>query len=611
MIIPILLDTRPAWHATLGAPHSLLLAPWGASSLARRLCDRLVPVSEQVYILPAFEPDDAYRAAIRAELGQRAALLSCSRLLECALRYEPSDRFLLVDAGCFADAGVDFRALAQQASETSQVLHVVALHVEQDGAREYVHLGPDGTVRSIQRYYDGVTRLRSRGVCCTVLPCATLRGREPEPIRSLLALRQALARDGVPSRDWVLEATALDLHRPDGLYALAEHATMILATRRDGVALRELEPGVLVDPQAHVDPGARLRGPIIVQRGATISGSATVIGPALIGAQARVGHGAIVAQSLVLPRTVVRRGEVLRHTVAGPRGRIAIDGAGGDDLRAMFQPPGLVLDASAPVEPTRRRRRRQVYLAVKRTFDTLFAALGLVVLSPLLLLTGLLVKLTSRGPVLFGHLREGLGGRPFRCWKFRTMVQDADRMQRRLYEQSMVDGPQFKLPADPRVTPLGRILRLTNIDELPQLINVVLGQMSLVGPRPSPFRENQICVPWRRARLSVRPGITGLWQVCRHERSAGDFHQWIYYDMLYIRHMSLWLDLKILLATLLTGGGRFSVPLTWLIPARKLREDADVEMLTGMIRRADESSTSAPDQHPEPIEPQVISTCSS
>jgi hypothetical protein len=113
---------------------------------------------------------------------------------------------------------------------------------------------------------------------------------------------------------------------------------------------------------------------------------------------------------------------------------------------------------------------------------------------------------------------------------------------------------------------------VSNVDELPQLAHVVLGQMSLIGPRPSPFRENQICVPWREARLAVRPGITGLWQLCRRERSAGDFHQWIHYDMLYVRHLSLWLDVKIFLATLLTAAGRWCVPVTRLIPARKLRE---------------------------------------
>jgi len=101
---------------------------------------------------------------------------------------------------------------------------------------------------------------------------------------------------------------------------------------------------------------------------------------------------------------------------------------------------------------------------------------------------------------------------------------------------------------------------------LPQLFNVLVGHMSLVGPRPSPFRENQICVPWRRARLSVRPGITGLWQVCRDERTHGDFHQWIFYDITYVRHLSIWLDAKILIATLLTLGGRRSIPLSWVLP---------------------------------------------
>lgn len=212
-------------------------------------------------------------------------------------------------------------------------------------------------------------------------------------------------------------------------------------------------------------------------------------------------------------------------------------------------------------------------MRIKRVCEGAVAAVALLVLSPLLLVTAVLVKLTSRGPVFFLHEREGRDGRVFRCCKFRTMVTGAHSMQRALYARNQVDGPQFKLANDPRVTWLGAWLRTTNIDELPQLWNVVCGQMSLIGPRPSPFRENQICVAWRAARLSVRPGITGLWQICRHERSAGDFHQWIFYDILYVRHMSLLLDLKILLATLFTFGGRWSVPLQWMIPAQAWRDD--------------------------------------
>jgi lipopolysaccharide/colanic/teichoic acid biosynthesis glycosyltransferase len=209
---------------------------------------------------------------------------------------------------------------------------------------------------------------------------------------------------------------------------------------------------------------------------------------------------------------------------------------------------------------------------VKRVLDATAAALGLVLLSPLGLLIALLVKFESRGSVFYSHLREGVGGRPFRCWKFRTMVAGADLLQRQLSLMNTLDGPQFKIDRDPRWTRLGRLLTATNLDELPQLANVLLGQMSLVGPRPSPFRENQLCIPWREARLSVRPGITGLWQVCRHDRAKGDFHQWIYYDLLYVQSMSFWLDVKILVATFVALARGSHVHLSWLIPPEKYGE---------------------------------------
>jgi lipopolysaccharide/colanic/teichoic acid biosynthesis glycosyltransferase len=217
------------------------------------------------------------------------------------------------------------------------------------------------------------------------------------------------------------------------------------------------------------------------------------------------------------------------------------------------EPPALPLRQPTPVGTSGARTGARGYAQVKRALDFAVALLGLIALAPLLAVVSLVIKLSSRGPVCFGHAREGRAGREFRCWKFRTMVTGADALQRTLYKQNAVDGPQFKLEHDPRITRVGHWLRKTNIDELPQLINVLCSHMSLIGPRPSPFRENQICVPWRQARLSVQPGITGLWQICRHERDAGDFHQWIYYDILYVRHMSFWLDLKILLATLATA----------------------------------------------------------
>ena len=209
--------------------------------------------------------------------------------------------------------------------------------------------------------------------------------------------------------------------------------------------------------------------------------------------------------------------------------------------------------------------QRPVYRVVKRVMDATVAAAGLVLFAPVGLLIAALIKLESRGPIHFGHVREGMAGRPFRCWKYRTMIPGADQQQRKLSRMNQMDGPQFKVSKDPRRTRMGRFLSATNLDEIPQLWNVLVGEMSLVGPRPSPFRENQVCVPWREARLSVRPGITGLWQVCRHDRHKGDFHQWIYYDLLYVRHLSLGLDLKILALTPLSFVRSGYIPLRWLL----------------------------------------------
>ncbi len=192
----------------------------------------------------------------------------------------------------------------------------------------------------------------------------------------------------------------------------------------------------------------------------------------------------------------------------------------------------------------------QAYLWLKRAVDVTASAAGLIALAPLLLGVAALIKLTSRGPVFFAHKRQGLGGREFFCLKFRSMTVGADAMQDALRDKNEVDGPQFRIVEDPRLTRVGGWLRRFNIDELPQLFNVLFGDMSLVGPRPSPDSENQLCPAWRRTRLSVKPGITGLWQVLRRRLCPqSDFQEWIYYDVEYARHRSLWLDWQVLLHT--------------------------------------------------------------
>jgi exopolysaccharide biosynthesis polyprenyl glycosylphosphotransferase len=186
---------------------------------------------------------------------------------------------------------------------------------------------------------------------------------------------------------------------------------------------------------------------------------------------------------------------------------------------------------------------------IKRTLDCLISGALLVFLSPLFLVVAALVKLTSPGPIFFRQIRVGLNKRRFSIYKFRTMVANAEQLQDQLLSMNEMTGPVFKIKKDPRVTPLGRILRNTSIDELPQLFNVLMGDMSLVGPRAMSLRDYQLFdKDWQRRRFSVKPGITCLWQV--HGRNSIPFEKWMELDMQYIDTWSLWLDLKILARTL-------------------------------------------------------------
>ena len=194
---------------------------------------------------------------------------------------------------------------------------------------------------------------------------------------------------------------------------------------------------------------------------------------------------------------------------------------------------------------------------VKRALDIAISLTLLVLFAPLFLVVALLIPLTSEGPALFRQERVGLNKRRFLIYKFQTMVTNADKMLPDLEIFNEVSGPVFKIKNDPRVTPIGRFLRRTSIDELPQLFNVLKGDMSMVGPRPLPVRDYEgFSEDWQRRRLSVRPGITCLWQV--NGRSSISFEKWMQLDLQYMDEWSLWLDLKILARTVpavLKGSG--------------------------------------------------------
>lgn len=231
-------------------------------------------------------------------------------------------------------------------------------------------------------------------------------------------------------------------------------------------------------------------------------------------------------------------------------GLYSVKKPGGPPSLAMlrFERGGLLVERSGNLDLG--------YRCVKRTFDIVGSAALIVLLAPLMLLTLAVLTVTTKGRPLFFQQRIGLCGRRFWLPKFRTMHLNADKLQHLVANEK--DGPVFKNRRDPRITRIGRLLRVTSIDELPQLFNVLLGTMSLVGPRPPVVNEVRQYARWQRERLSVKPGLTCLWQVSG--RSEIGFETWVRMDLWYVNHQNLWTDLKLLLKTplsVLTGRGAY------------------------------------------------------
>ncbi len=222
-------------------------------------------------------------------------------------------------------------------------------------------------------------------------------------------------------------------------------------------------------------------------------------------------------------------------------------------LRGMSEPVAIANERLHQLTP-----RVITYRKRKRILDIVGSAALLIVLFPLMLVMGILIKLTSRGSVFYKSPRVGLCGKTFPFYKFRSMYVDADKRKDALLEQNEREGPIFKMRNDPRVTPIGRFMRKYSIDELPQLINVFVGHMSLVGPRPPLPREVEEYDEYMAERLSVRPGLTCYWQIMG--RSDLTFEEWMELDHRYLNEMSVWVDLKILLKTplaVLRGDGAY------------------------------------------------------
>jgi lipopolysaccharide/colanic/teichoic acid biosynthesis glycosyltransferase/dTDP-glucose pyrophosphorylase len=322
--------------------------------------------------------------------------------------------------------------------------------------------------------------------------------------------------------------------------------------------LRQTGDRVWTGEGSRVSPSARITGPVVIGMDCAIEDDARITGPAVIGDGCRVGRSGLVRNGILLDGATLGEGAQVEDSVVGRRSRVdggrhlrrsvlASDGTSIAITPAMLEHAFTSPTWSGASAPP--RGGEVVRRFVKRAMDVVLAAAGIVLAGPLFLACAVAIRLDSRGPALFRARRCGKDGRAFRLLKFRTMVDGAHRRQHELASRSDVDGPVFKVYEDPRVTFVGRFLRRSSLDELPQLFNVLAGDMSLVGPRPLAANEMRFCPGWRDRRLSVKPGLTGLWQV--NGRSSTSFQDWIRYDLEYVERQSTWLDAKIILKTAL------------------------------------------------------------
>ncbi len=358
--------------------------------------------------------------------------------------------------------------------------------VEPDGApySERVVAEPAGALVAVQRRYATHPRSGTRvGITRSALLAARWRGAAESAEAAWRELRLAAGLDGGG------DASAPGMVFSTGDSADATRcAAQLLARWRDVAAscpgVRCLGPGVWVHEAAAIEPGARIVGPVWIGAGAFVAAGPPVVGPLIIADQT--------------PPPPVPPPPPPWPAALPP-------------VRCAWRPP------AAP-EPAPRR-------AGTRLFDVALSVVALVLAAPLFPLIMLAIWLEDGRPFFFAHVRQTRGGENFVCYKFRTMCRDAEKLGRHLAPNNLCDGSQFHIDADPRLLRVGRVLRHFHVYELPQFLNVFLGQMAVIGPRPCPEDEDRSCPAWRDARLSVKPGLTGLWQVSRTRAPQTDLQE--------------------------------------------------------------------------------------
>ncbi len=279
----------------------------------------------------------------------------------------------------------------------------------------------------------------------------------------------------------------------------------------------------------------KISGNVFIESGAKIGDGAILIGPSIICANSTIGENSLIHSSIVMPDAKLSAASFFKNKIVSDGGS-----KGSHDDKIKFAAIN-----SYSGKGFKSFSRWCYPILGKRIFDIIFSSVMIILFAPVIPLIVIAIKVNSPGPVFFKGKRQGLYGKDFNCLKFRTMIVGADGIQKTLRIRNEVDGPQFKMADDPRISSVGAFMRDTSLDEIPQFFNVLFGQMSIVGPRPSPAMENLKCPYWRDARLSVKPGLTGLWQIKRTRQPLRDFQEWVHYDTEYVSNMSFKFDLWI------------------------------------------------------------------
>lgn len=320
----------------------------------------------------------------------------------------------------------------------------------------------------------------------------------------------------------------------------------------------EVADRVWIGKNVTISPKAYLLGPVVIGDDCIIDDWAQVIGPSVVANRCHISSRVLLRESILHEDVLLSKNVKIEHSVIFedsevPEGltinnMIVINGM--KMISANLIPLDYAIKGIADLSgiTSIAGTTRGLYKIMKRSLDMLLSVIGLVFLLPLFVLIALAIKADSAGPIFYMQERCGKYGSRFKMIKFRTMVTNAEKLHQELILKKDTDGPMFKMLNDPRITKIGGFLRKTSLDEIPQLINVIKGEMSLVGPRPLIMDEMKFSPSWQNTRLKVKPGITGLWQI--QGRSEASFHDWIRYDINYVKNQSFLLDIKILFKTI-------------------------------------------------------------